>query len=160
MKTLIKNLYYSVNENATKYFFYLVNFLTLFLAYLNASLVYMIFSFAFLVIFFKIYMGFVLTSHLIGKFVFIIVFLLNSLPYISFIFRDFKSSLFSWSELCLFLVFSFQVIVMVTVGTYDFFNYVVYHRFGIPCNYFAERVDTTIENVLLQLIDFISVFFL
>jgi len=154
MVKFIKNFSSYVNIFTTRFFFYALNSVGFILVFLNTAWVYLLFVSLLFLLILKFYMGFVLSSHIVGKFIFICIFSINSLPYVKFLFRDFTLSLFSWSEACMFLIFSIQVLIMLIASSYDFFQYNTFHRYGIPCEYFAERVDTLFETLLLSFFKF------
>lgn len=154
MVNFFKNFFSSLNTLTTQCFFYVVNSVDFILAFLNKSWVYCVFVAILFLIPLKILMGFLLLSHTVGKFVMIIGVLNLSWPYKDYIFRDFKINLFSWLELCGFMIFSIQVFIVLISTLYDARLYFLYHRHGLPCSYLGEFADQGVENFLFSILHF------
>jgi len=159
MKSILNKLYFSLNKIATQGFFHSLNSFHLFLVFLNFFWVRLILVSLLLLILLKIFMGVVLGSHIFGKFIVVLIFLKNSLPFINYWFRDFQKGLFIWLEVSAFLIFSIQVVVILVITLYDLLLYFLYHRQGIPCDYWGESVDITVESLLQLVLNFFMSFF-
>lgn len=110
--------------------------------------VYSIFFMAFIFIFLKILMFYILGNYFLGKLVFVLMISKMLFTYSSHLYTDFEKSPLSWVEGIQFMLFTLQLSILFFAICIDLYSYLTYVRHRLPCHFFGEFGDKLVENYI------------